>query len=111
VRFIGGRDIPSITSSTSPHPSHRTKEPKAFLALVQEIEDADFGETLRGKNRDDCLERFLYSARAFAIVLRRAIEQGSRSKIGMLVWKVRAGEVEKTERALARADKEGEVQF
>jgi hypothetical protein len=101
----------SITSPTSPHPSHRTEEPKAFLALVQEIEDADFGETLRGTNREFALDKFLYSRRAFAIVLRRAIEQGSRSKIGMLVWKLRAGEVEKTERALARADQEGEVEF
>jgi hypothetical protein len=91
--------------------SHTLAEPKAFTSLIEEIEDADFGETLRGKNRADCLKAFHLSPRAFAIVVQRAIEQGTRSKIGMLVWKIKAGEHLKTERALQRQDAEASVEF
>jgi len=53
------------------------------------------------------LRSFVEFPRAFATVVHRAIDQASPppdgSPIGLLVWKVRHGEVQKTERARIRA--------
>jgi hypothetical protein len=86
----------------SDNPSRSTPEPIEFVELLDELEDAANGEGLLGASREDCLRHYLASPRAFKMVFRRAMEQGTINPIGMLVWKVRHGEVQRTERALAR---------
>jgi hypothetical protein len=82
-------------------------EPIEFARLMDELEDLANGEAIAGVNRELCLRHYLYSPRAFKLVFRRAIEQGTQSPIGMLVWKVKHGEVQRTERSLARQPDEG----
>lgn len=88
-------------SSNFPSGHPRSDEPIEFVRLLDELEDAAVGEGLLGTSRELCLRHYLASPRAFKVVLRRAIEQGTTSPIGMLVWKCKAGEVQRTERALA----------
>jgi hypothetical protein len=89
-------------SAHSPSGRPSRTEPNEFLTLVNEIEDVSNGDGLLGANRELCLRQYIAAPQAFKVVVQRAIEQATTSPIGMLVWKIKHGEVQRRERALAR---------
>jgi hypothetical protein len=83
-------------------PSMQAAETEAFLELVDSLEVASHGRPLEGAGRAKCLRAFSEAPRGFGIVADRAIEEGRKNPIGLLIWMVERGQHRKAERAAQR---------